>query len=79
MAAGDVLDDRHEVLRQAVDDHVGAELAQRRQAARLEQADRVAEALQHVVAQWLGEEAINLALSIGSATLRSRHDCMVIE
>ncbi len=51
-----VVDGRDRDLEAALGQLAEAELAQRRQAARLEQADRAAQALQHVVAQRLGEE-----------------------
>jgi len=74
-----VVDDGDRDLEAALGQPGDVQLAQRRQGARLKQADRSPEALKHVIAQWLGEEAVSAPLCARSATLRSRHEHMVIE
>jgi hypothetical protein len=56
-----------------------AELAQRGQAARLEHADRASQALQHMIAHRLGEEAGRRPVAARRAALGSRHAAIVNE
>jgi hypothetical protein len=60
-------------LKPALGELGDAELAQRGQAARLEHADRSAEALQYVLAHRLGEEPGRRPLPVWRASFGSRH------
>lgn len=57
----------------AIGEFPDAELTQRRQAARLEHADRPAEGLEHVVAHRLGKEPAHRPLAARRASFGGRH------